>query len=167
MDDSGYSDLAKWRIARGLSIQPALVVISASLNLSIPAELAGRLGWVFTVNNADPERVRRIEQQGWKVIFAGETDMDGGKMIRTLAEMGFLTIFNSAGPKVMHLLLTAQVLDRLYITHTNRILGGDPYLTLVEGDLLQPPADFRLNTLYFDPHGLEGSGQLFISYQRA
>jgi hypothetical protein len=58
-------------------------------------------------------------------------------------------------------------LDRLYLTLANRLLGGDPFSSIVEGPLLAPAVGMRLHTAYLDAAGLEGLGQLFLSYQRA
>jgi len=58
------------------------------------------------------------------------------------------------------------MIDRLYVTVVDRLLGGRPFSSLVEGDLLIPPVDMRLNALCFDPHALEGVGQQFICYER-
>ena len=58
------------------------------------------------------------------------------------------------------------MLDRLYMTYANRILGGEEFDTILKGDLLKPAADFKTNNIYFDPFGLEGLGQLFVSYNR-
>ncbi|MEE9514029.1 MAG: hypothetical protein V3V46_08115, partial [Anaerolineales bacterium] len=63
-------------------------------------------------------------------------------------------------------LASSGVLDRLYLTFVSRLLGGDPYASILEGPLLDPPQDLQLNTLYFDPYGIEGLGQLFASYDR-
>jgi hypothetical protein len=65
----------------------------------------------------------------------------------------------------MHLLLAAGVLDRLYLTLTGRILGGQPFSSIVEGPLLEPSVDFKLMSLYYDPLALEGIGQLFSAYE--
>ena len=67
----------------------------------------------------------------------------------------------------MHLLLAGGVLDRLYLTYAHRLLGGDAFASIVEGDLLMPAIDMTLQTVYFDPHALNGLGQLMVSYQRA
>ena len=71
------------------------------------------------------------------------------------------------GSLVLHLLLASGVLDRLYLTHANRLLGGQPYAGIVEGASLDPATDLRLNTAYLDPEGLDGLEQLFLSYDRA
>jgi len=162
-DDPRFADLGEWRTARGLPPYPALAVVSASLDFPIPSALAERTVLVFTIQSADPERISELERQAGKVIVAGETSVDGKQMIDALSEMGYHTIYNATGPKVMHMLVSAGVLNRLYLTHASRILGGDPFSSIVEGGLLEPAVDFRLNTLYFDPEGL---GQLFVSYDK-
>ena len=84
-----------------------------------------------------------------------------------MAELGYQTIFSATGPKVLHLLLAAGVLDRLYLTLANRLLGGQPFSTIVEGPLLVPPVGMTLSTAAFEPSGLDGLGQLFLSYDSA
>ena len=84
-----------------------------------------------------------------------------------MAELGYQAVYSASGPKVAHLLLAAGVLDRLYLTLANRLLGGDPFSSIVEGPLLAPAVDMRLHTLFLDVAGLNGLGQLFLSYRRA
>lgn len=165
-DDPRFADLAEWRSARDLPPYPALAVVSASLDFPIPRGLAERTVLVFTVETADPTRVREL-QGAAEVIVTGKSSVDGGQMIGALAARGYRTIYNATGPKVMHLLLKAGVLNRLYLTHANRILGGKPFSSIVEGELLQPAADFRLQSLYLDAEGVEGMGQVFGVYDRA
>ena len=164
-DDPHFTDLAEWRTARGLPPYPALAVVSASLDFPIPRGLAERAVLVFTVEQADPDQGRELERAG-EVIVIGKTSVDGGKMIGELAARGYWTIYNATGPKVMHMLLKAGVLNRLYLTHANRILGGEPFSSIVEGELFQPAVDFRLQALYLDEEGVEGLGQVFGVYDQ-
>lgn len=85
-------------------------------------------------------------------------------MIRHLTDLGYRTIVCSAGPQVLYLLLTSNVLDRFYMTHASRILGGNTFASIVKSELLKPAHDLTLNSLYFDPLGLDGLGQLFVVY---
>ena len=87
-------------------------------------------------------------------------------MVQHMVEMGYQNIYSAAGPQILHMLLDDGVLDRLYLTQANRLLGGLPYSSIVEGELLDTPVDMRLNTVCFDPFGLDGLGQLFASYNR-
>ena len=168
-DDPDFADLKEWRVARGLPPQPDLAVISASLRFPIPEALTagGRRVVIFTVAQAEPARIRELEAQAGKVVIAGEMGVDGRLLVQQMAEMDYTTIFSGTGPKVLHLLLAARALDRLYVTYANRLLGGVSYATLVEGESLEPAVGMGLNTLYYDPYGLDGLGQLFVSYDRA
>ncbi len=167
-DDPRFADLKEWRLAHGLSPQPDLAVISASLDFPIPEALthAGRSVVVLTTAAADPTRVRSLEAQLGRVLVAGDRRVAGQPLVDRLGDLGYRLIYNATGPQVMHLLLADDVLDRLYMTLANRLVGGTPFSTIVEGPLLTPAIGMRLNTLYFDPYGLDGLGQLFLSYDR-
>ena len=167
--DPAFADLKAWREEQGLSAQPDIAIISGSLEFPIPEVLTagGRQVVVFTTANPDPARVKEIEAKAGQVIVAGEERVAGEQMVQHMAELGYTTVYSAAGPKVLHLLLAGGVLDRLYLTYANRLLGGDPYSSIVEGDLLNSAVGMKLNTVYFDPYALEGLGQLLMSYHRA
>lgn len=165
-DEPRFSDLMEWRREAGLSPRPDLVVISASLDFPIPSTLTaeGRRVIVLTVETAGRQRVESLKKHAGEVYIAGERRVSGREALKRLSELGYELIYNATGPKVLHLLLKDGVLDRLYLSFASRILGGDPYSSIVEGDLLDPPQNFRLNSLYHDPHAFNGFGQLFCSY---
>lgn len=66
----------------------------------------------------------------------------------------------------MHQLLAGGVLDRLYLTHVSRILGGQQFASIVDGDFLTTAVNMTHHTSYLDPLALNGLGQLFLSYDR-
>lgn len=166
VDDPEFADIKAWRLERGLPPQPDIAIVSGSLRFPIPEVLTagGRKVVVFTTADPDPERVKEIEAKAGQVIVAGEESVRGDRMVAKMTELGYTTVYSAAGPKIMHLLLAGGVLDRLYLTHAGRLLGGQPFSSIVEGDRFDPAVDMRLNTIYFDPHGVEGLGQLFVSY---
>ena len=166
VDDPRFSDLRDWRKKQGLSAHPDIAIISGSLQFPIPEILTAgnRKVVVFTSANADPEHVRKIERHAVQVIIAGEKSIDAPTMAGQMAELGYRTVFNSTGPKVLHLLLAGSVMDRLYLTQAARLLGGQPFSSVVEGASLTPATDLHLNTLYYDEYALSGLGQLFMSY---
>lgn len=169
VDNPEFADLKEWRLGQGLSPQPDLAIISGSLAFPIPEVLTagGRKVVVFTGANPDMKRLKEIEAKAGQVIVAGKESVDGEQMVRAMNELGYTTIYSAAGPKVFHLLLTGRVLNRLYLTHAARLLGGRPFSSIVDGDLLDPAIDMKLKTVYYDPHGVDGLGQLFVSYDRA
>jgi riboflavin biosynthesis pyrimidine reductase len=169
VDDPRFADLRAWRESRGLAPHPDIAIISASLRFPIPDILTagGRAVVVFTTASPDPDRVEEIEASAGRVIVAGEDGVNGATLVQRLTELGYQTVYSSAGPKVLHLLLAAGVLDRLYLTHANRLIGGQPYAGIVEGPLLERAIDLKIGAIYLDPEALDGLGQLFVAYDRA
>lgn len=167
-EDSAFDDLRAWREQQGMSPFPDLAVISASLNFPTPDLLTWgeRSVVVITTSSSDTERRRAMEEKVGNVIIAGDTTVEGKALVDGLSQLGYKTVYSTSGPKVLHLLLKAGVLDRVYLTFVHRFLGGSPFSSIVEGELLEPAQDFRLRAAYFDPHALDGSGQLLTAYER-
>jgi riboflavin biosynthesis pyrimidine reductase len=164
--DPRFADLRQWRQDLGLPPQPDIAIISGSLDFPIPDVLTagGRKVVVFTTANPEPERVVEIESKAGQVVIAGNERVDATTLVPLMTEMGYRSVYSATGPKVLHLLLAGGALNRLYLTHANRLLGGQPYSSIVEGSLLEPAVDLQINTIYLDPHALGGLGQLFVSY---
>ncbi len=165
-DDPAFADISEWRSKQGLPPQPDLAVISGSLDFPIPETLTASKRKVVILTTAQSEAKKRaeLEAQAGQVFIVGEECVNGRVLINQLHQLGYNIIFSGTGPKVHHLLLEAQVLDRLYLTYANRVLGAEPFSSIVAGNLLQPAVDMTLNTLYYDEAGLDGLGQLFASY---
>jgi riboflavin biosynthesis pyrimidine reductase len=166
VDDPEFADLRDWRRENGLPPQPDIAIVSGSLDFPIPSLLTanGRRVHIFTTENPDPRRAAEIESQAGKLYVVGQHSVSGRQMVQKLAELGYQTIYSAAGPRILHLLLTAGVLDRLYVTQVGRLLAGSPFSTILEGDLLQTAVDAKLHALYHDPVALEGIGQLLFVY---
>ena len=166
IDDPRFADLRQWRQSQGLSPQPDIAIISGSLRFPIPDVLTagGRKFVVFTTANPDPARVAEIEDKGGQVVIVGDERVDGARLVQKMAALGYQTIYSAAGPKILHLLLAGGVLNRLYLTQVNRILGGAPFSSIVEGSLLETAVELQTNAIYLDPQAGDGVGQLFISY---
>lgn len=166
IDDPRFADLRQWRKERGLPPQPDIAIISGSLRFPIPDVLTagGRKVVVFTTANPNPERVAEIEAKAGQVVVAGEHSVDGALLVQAMGEMGYQTVYSATGPKVLHLLLAGGVLNRLYLTQANRLLGGQPFSTIVEGPLFAPAVDLQISTIYLDKEAPDGLGQLLVSY---
>lgn len=167
-DDPGSDDLRQWRGMRGLPPYPDLAIVSNSLDFPVPPVLTegDRSVLVVTSRAANPERLSSIRKQASKVIISGDADVNGQQLVADLSELGYRTVYSTAGPKIMHLLLAGGALDRQYVTIAARMLGGAPFSSMVEGSLLDPPYDFQLTSAYLDQHALGGLGQLLIAYDR-
>ncbi len=163
----GMSDLPQWRSSRELPPQPEVVIVSSSLDIDPAA--ARRLGErivVITGRSGGSERRTALVEAGIEVRFAGDDeDVAGERLASVLAELGYRAVYAAAGPVVLRLLIAAGVLDRLFVTTVNRLLGGERFATLVEGHLFDAPVDVRLDAMYLDDESLETTSQTFAVYR--
>ncbi|MBN1238662.1 MAG: dihydrofolate reductase family protein [Gammaproteobacteria bacterium] len=166
-----YADLLRWRRARGLAPQPAVVIVTASLDLPPLSRVvaSGRSVYVATGEGADPRKAAGVEAEGVRVLRAGAGKrVEGGRLIEALAREAQWNIAMIGGGEVLHALLVDDVLDRLYLTLACRMLGGLSFDTLLTGPRLEPAECFGLEALHYDAGGAESSGveQLFAILDR-
>lgn len=166
-DDPAYADLHAWRRARGMAAKPAVVILSSSLDLPIETLCRSleRPVYVATGAKADRARLEEIAACGARVLTCGEDrGVDGKALIDALVAEGYRRIYSVAGPGVLETLIEARVINRLYLTQVHRLLGGASYDTLLEGRLLESPADFSLSALYYDRGVARACSQFFSVY---
>ena len=162
-----FADLLAWREQRGLTPQPAVAIVTSSLDLPIPKELlqSGRPVYVATGSAADPSHVKKLSAQGVRVLTAGAgTHVKGRALIDALSNEGFGNINMIGGAVLLNMLLADKALDRLYLTTACRILGGTSFDTLFKGDQLHPAADFTLRSLCYDMKHGDSIEQLFAAF---
>jgi riboflavin biosynthesis pyrimidine reductase len=167
-DHPDFSDIREWRSHHGLAAQPDIAILSRSL--AIPLELLKvyqhRRLIVFTGRQTEAECIARFREQGIEVIAAGEDrSVDGAELVETLAGMGYASIYTIAGPDVLHTLLKAKVLDRLYLTTTHQLLAGRDFDTFTRGDGFDPALGMRLVSLYLDRYAPSGASQWFSAFE--
>ena len=145
-----HADLHAWRAERGLSAQPAIAIVSASIDLPIPDSMLGgpQPLYLITSASAPAHKLKGLEPRGVRIVRAGEgAAVDGRSMVRALADLGFNCIYSTAGPRVLATLLQSHCLQRLYLTTSLQVLGGSTFDTLLTGPEQHPPARFRLISL--------------------
>jgi riboflavin biosynthesis pyrimidine reductase len=158
-----FTDIHDWRRTQGLSPQPDIAILSGSLEIPISAlePYRHRRILVITGETSDQTRVDELLASGIEVIRAGSgTRVDGHRMISQLAALGYRSIYAIAGPAVFHTLLDANIVNRLYLTIAQQLLGGEAFDTLTRGPLLTPARGMSLVSLYHDPYAPAGAGQL-------
>lgn len=170
-----HADLLQRRRALGLPPQPAIVIVTASLDLLPlrPLVESGRTVYVATGEAADPRKIARVQSEGARVLVAGDgTRVQGRRLIEALAEESHLNIALISGGEILHALVADGALDRLYLTLACRLLGGASFDTLLTGPVLEGAAAFRLEALHYDAGpaspGVEQPGveQLFAILDR-
>lgn len=165
-----YRDLVAWRREHGLAPQPDCIAVSRGLDLPARALCACHAGKILiaTGGAASPAQAHSLRACGIEVLSSGDAhDVDMQALMRILLSRGYRNVYSIAGPRVLHALLAADVLDRLYLTLAPLALGGERFDALVRGPRLDPPRGFTLHRLFFDPDALARTGQLFASFDRA
>ena len=162
-----FSDIREWRLAQGLCEQPDIAILSGSLDIPLTAlePYRNRRILVITGDASDQARTEALLASGIEVLRAGHgTMVDGSRMTAELAALGYRSIYAIAGPDVFYTLLRAQVINRLYLTIAQQLLGGNDFDTLTRGPLLAPPQGMSLVSLYHDPYAPARAGQLFAVF---
>lgn len=166
LQDDEFADLAAWRSEQGLAPYPAIAVLSNRLDfpLSATEQAPGGL-LVLTGGDAETTRLDALREAGVEVHQAAAR-MGGREIADRLAQSGLRNVYSIAGPGVMHTLLAAGALDRIYLSLAPLLLAGDSVDTLTRGPALVPPAGFRLHELYLDQEAPSPGGQLLFSFDR-
>ena len=159
-------DLADWRRSRGLAARPDCLVLSASLDLPLPAPDLGGAVVVFTGAGAVPAQVQRLRAAGIEVVAGRDTRVTGNEVQYTARERGYRTVYNIAGPEVLHTLAAAGLVDRLYLTLVPRLLAGDDIDTLLRGPAFAAPVGLRLHQLHLAAAAATHPQLLLASFER-
>lgn len=167
--ETAEGDLADWRRARGLPPHPLCLALTTSLDFPVDP-LAGTPHGALAIlagSHAREEAARRLQRAGIEVRRARHRRVTGDEVVQFARELGIRTLYAIGGPDVLHTLLAAHLLDRLYLTIAHLALGGDGFDTLVHGSALSPPYRFRMSELYLDREASNAPEQLFATYERA
>ena len=160
-------DIGRWRSTHGLTRQPAIAVVSRTLDFPIPPSLERHEQpvHIITANGAPADRVAFWRDHGCEVVFAGPAaSVEGAAMIRTLGARGYARLYLLAGPQMLETVLRDGSLSRLYLTLTHQLIGGELFHTLTAGPRLGRAGRLQLHTLCYDPAAPKGTGQWFASF---
>lgn len=165
--DAAFADLLAWRAAHGLARQPAVAIVTRNSALSIPDALlaSGRPIYLVTAAGGG-ELASALRVRGVRLLRCGENAVDGRALLAALAHEGFGNVDMTAGGALLGTLLATNALDRLYLTHACRLLGGQSFDTMVKGPVLDPPIDLTPRALFYDAADGHRAAQLFSVLDR-
>ena len=166
----GSEDIPAWRAERGMRDQPAVAVVSGSLDWPLPDSLLahGQAVHVLTTPAAPRERVASLRAAGCEVVVTeSEPGVHGREVASILGERGYRRLYLQTGPAMLETTLRDRVLSRLYVTLSYRVAGGERFETMLRGGPLDAAGALRLRSLYLDQSAGTGSGQLFASFEPA
>ncbi|MES9854786.1 MAG: dihydrofolate reductase family protein [Candidatus Thiodiazotropha sp. L084R] len=161
-------DLAAWRLAQWLTPQPAIIIVSASLDFPLHPSLEEnhQAVYIVTGNDADPVRIRDWQDKGHRILFAGKNrQVQAASLMAILKELGYRSIYLSAGPRILDTFVRDRQLARLYCTITHQLIGGTDFHTMLPGPLLGKEGDLSMRSLYYEPGVPDGSGQFFTQFE--
>ena len=130
-----FERLGQWRLDEGYQKRsPDVAIVTRHLDFELPEELrrSGRRIVIFTTDSmANSDKARALRNADTTIVGSGETGVDGGRMIATLADdMGYRVIMMVSGPHVLELLLQAKRLDLIYITEAQVEISVDDPATM-------------------------------------
>ena len=167
----GSGDIVRWRAAQGMTGQPAVAIVSASLDMPIPDSLStyAQPVHVLTTTTANEDRRAALEEAGYDVVATGAGPWVRARdAVESLAERGYRRLYLQTGPRMLESALRDRVLARLYLTISHRLVGGDRFDTMVRGDApLGVAGRLRLSALYLDEAPDLDCGQLFARFDTA
>ena len=161
-------DIRAWRAERGMRAQPAVAVVSGSLDWTLPDSLSEhrQAVHVLTTPPAPHDRIAALRAAGCEVVVTGAgLQVPGREVAAILNERGYRRLYLQTGPGMLETTLRDRVLSRLYVTLSHRVVGGECFDTILRGGLLGEAGALRLRSLYLDQSAGGGSGQFFASFE--
>ncbi|MDH4037138.1 MAG: dihydrofolate reductase family protein [Candidatus Krumholzibacteria bacterium] len=130
-----YADLREKRVAAGRSPHPVNVVLSRALDLPIRARFfqtdqTERI--VFTTRQAPVARVKRFGSVADVVVLPGRR-LSPAAIVSQLHARGLRGLLLEGGGEVHFAFAEANLVDRLYVTITPRLIGGMGAPSLLDG----------------------------------
>jgi riboflavin biosynthesis pyrimidine reductase len=160
-------DIGRWRRAHGLTRQPAIAIVSRTLDFPIPPSLEQHEQPVHIITGPDApaDRVAFWRDHRCEVVLAGSgASVEGASMVRTLGARGYSRLYLLAGPQMLETVLRDGSLSRLYLTVTHQVIGGELFHTLTAGPRLGRAGRLQMHSLYYDSAAPKGTGQWFASF---
>jgi riboflavin biosynthesis pyrimidine reductase len=160
-------DLYNWRALQGLPKYPAVAIASSSLDFPMHPSLKDNDQQVFIATNqhADKDRIKKWQDDGYKVLIAGESNrVEGKSLIDALVAKNYSHFYLIAGPKMLHTMVDDQQLTHLYLSSSHQLLGGEIFRTKIDGPVLSTPK-LALKSLFYDETSDNKHGQFFSSYE--
>lgn len=137
----GYGDIrlepdaVAWRRSEGLVEQPAIAIVSSSLDISPAHPIFATTGprpMVITHAGSPVDRRTALAEVA-DVLVCGEEAVDMGLLVHALAAAGYPQILCEGGPHLFGALIEADCVDELCLT-LSPVLEGGPAGRIAQGD---------------------------------
>lgn len=176
---NAFEKLGQWRLNAGFKKRsPDVAIVTRDLDFEIPEKLiqSDRRIIIFTTDAiAKSDKAKSLINVNTAIIGSGEGEVEGGRMIATLAnDMGYRVIMMVSGPHILDLLLKAERLDLIYVTEAQvEIPFEDPATVqtiLLGGKKVSDLKDFNLAHQFIQENVVTEDASLisqsFLRYDR-
>jgi len=161
-DGQSHDYLHNYRHHNQLAAQPDLLILSRTLNFELPPTGLGddRNVTVLTGQLANSAAICHLEDNGIRVIQHQTSELiDAQAVYAALKTMGVKSAYLQTGPQLLGSMLLEKLINRLYLTISLRLIGGDQFLSLLQGELPMDGVPLELVHLYLD-----NQSQLFACF---
>lgn len=158
---SGTAERRSDRRARGLAQRPRLVIVTGSLNLASDHRVfsdAEQRPVVVTHGRA-PQDVAAALSEVADVLRVGDEEIDLARALDELGSLGLRRILCEGGPSLNGALLTADLVDEVFVTISPVAAGGGA-TRIIRSDAPEVAHRFVVASLY------EHDSELVVRYRR-
>lgn len=163
-----FTYLHEYRSLAGMSVQPAVVILSKTLEFNEQLLPAADIH-VLTSKAAPARRRQSLQDSGFKVETTdSKSQVSASDLYRYLKQQGFVNTYLQTGPEFIADLLQHNLLSRLYLTTDFSIVSGHQFKTICDSPALPVARRAVLRSMYLqqgDQVGQTlGKQQLFAAY---
>jgi 5-amino-6-(5-phosphoribosylamino)uracil reductase len=151
---------------KGRDRQPLAIVVSRTCELPLDNRFFRHPGerLVATTTSAAAAAVAAVRVAGAKVEEFGDTDVDLGRLLRSLRDRGVRFLLCEGGPTLAGQLLARRSLDELFLTHATLITAEPDARRLFEGGP-RPAGTVRVERVSLHEHDGERYERSLVRYE--
>ena len=151
---------------KGRDRQPLAIVVSRTCELPLDNRFFAHPGerLVATARSAAPSAVAAVRAAGAHVEAFGDTDVDLGRLLRSLRDRGVRLLLCEGGPMLAGQLLAKRSVDELFLTHATLVTAEPEARRLFEGGL-RPSGTVRLERVSLHEHDGERYERSLVRYE--
>jgi riboflavin biosynthesis pyrimidine reductase len=138
-------------------LAPDALAVLATRSANLPADNGLLAAPENTIAVITPSPDAELPPSAASAFYVRGTLEDGVRALRT--DHGVRSVLCEGGPALLNQLVAAGMVDELYLALAPKLAGGPDPLTILRGDMLDPPVDLRLAAVH------ESGGYLFLRYR--
>ncbi len=114
------------------------IVLDSHLRFPLKAKILETLEegkiFIFTLSNASQEKADLLREKGVEVIPLGNFKIEIKKVLSSLANKGISSVLVEGGGRVLTSFLEEKAIDKIYVSISPKLIGGEKALTFFEGE---------------------------------